>query len=199
MAETSVIDVYNRTADWFDKARSRSLMERPYLQALTEGLTTGGTILDLGCGTGEPILAYLLAANYRVTGVDSSKAMIDIARRRFPDCNFLVDDMRNIALAQKFSAIVAWHSLFHLPPIDQRSIFARLAHHLKPGGQLLFTSGTEQGECWSLQKDEKLYHASLNTSEYLRLLVGQGFEIVRHVEKDPQCGQATVWLARHLP
>lgn len=48
---------------------------------LSYALTTGGPVLELGCGTGR-LLAPLLRAGYEVTGVDSSAAMLDRARRK---------------------------------------------------------------------------------------------------------------------
>ena len=40
----------------------------------------GGSVLDLGCGTGQ--LAAEMAQGRNVTGVDPASAMLDIARRR---------------------------------------------------------------------------------------------------------------------
>lgn len=39
-----------------------------------------GSVLDLGCGTGQ--LAAELADGHSVTGVDPASAMLDVARRR---------------------------------------------------------------------------------------------------------------------
>jgi len=192
-----VCEGYDKIAEWFDKTRSRDLMERPYLEALTANLKDGSAILDLGCGTGEPVLRFLSELNYQITGVDGSKAMIDKARQRFPNIKFILEDMRDIDFDERFDAIIAWHSLFHLPPDDQRAIFEVFARHMKPGGQLLFTSGTEEGECWSDNNDEALIHASLNTEEYNHLLAAQNFHVVNYVQDDPECGGATAWLARY--
>lgn len=188
---------YDKIADWFDKTRTRNLMERPYLEALTTNLKDGSAILDLGCGTGEPILRFLSGLGYRITGVDSSKAMLDKGQQRFPDVKFVLEDMRDIDFVECFDAIIAWHSLFHLPPNDQRTIFEVFARHLNSGGWLLFTSGTEEGEHWSDNNGEELYHASLNTEEYARLLTEHHFRSIKHVPNDPKCGGATIWLARY--
>ena len=47
--------IYDQVATAFDKDRSRSLMERKYLREVTCRLGQGAHILDLGCGSGEPI------------------------------------------------------------------------------------------------------------------------------------------------
>ena len=71
-----VVPAYNKIAGWFDRNRTRELIERPYLEALTRALEHDASILDLGCGTGEPILRFLVERGYRVTEVDASAAMI---------------------------------------------------------------------------------------------------------------------------
>jgi len=192
-----ILQSYDKIAEWFDKTRSRDLMERPYLELLTEHLQDGATILDLGCGTGEPIMRFLLQHPFKVTGVDGSSAMIKKAQQRFPEATFILSDMRHIALDQRFDAIIAWHSFFHLPPSDQKTMFKVFAKHLKPKGWLLFTTGNEAGECFNENHGENLYHASLNAADYTQLLTAQNLQVVKHVADDPECGSATVWLACH--
>lgn len=196
--ENEPVAAYDKIAVWFDRTRTRSLIEKPWLDEFARGLREHAAILDLGCGTGEPIARYLTERQFKVTGVDGSAAMIDIARKRLPGIRLLVRDMRQLALDEKFDAAVAWHSLFHLPFDDQRAMFATFAGHLHPGGLLLFTTGSEHGETWGDNGGESLYHASLALDEYRRLLHANGFEVLRHAVDDAACGGATVWLARRL-
>jgi len=196
---SSVAPVYDRIAGWFDSNRIRTLIERPYLDAVMEALPPGAAILDLGCGTGEPILRYLIERGFAVTGVDASAAMIELARMRFPGTLLLTGDMRTVQLHQRFDAVIAWHSLFHLSHADQRAMFPIFARLLNPGGLLMFTSGSTYGEVWSDNGGEALYHASLEASEYRGLLEGQGFRVIRHAADDADCGGATVWIAQYRP
>lgn len=190
-----IAEAYNRIAGWFDQHRTRTLIERPWLEALTRALPPGAAILDLGCGTGEPILRFLVERGYVVTGVDASAAMLAIARHRFPDTRFVLADMRSLALGARFDAVNAWHSLFHLAPDEQRAMFATFVRHLRPGGVLMFTTGSEYGETWSENGGEALYHASLDQAAYRSLLEAHGFQVMRYVEDDAACGGATVWIA----
>src|SRR5260370_40380774 len=124
--------------------------------------------------------------------------MIESGRRRLPNAEWCVLDRRRMALDGRFDGIRAWDSLFHLSGPDQRPMFARFAAHANPGARLLFTSGTSEGEaigsCWG----EPLYHASLDPEEYRRLLGENGFSVLAHREDDPECGNHTIWLARHV-
>jgi hypothetical protein len=123
--------------------------------------------------------------------------MISLCRHRFPKCQWLVADMRTMALGKTFQGVVAWDSFFHLAHDDQRGMFPIFRNHLGSGGALLFTSGTDHGEAIGSYEGEPLYHASLSDAEYRSLLLLNGFAVTAHVVKDVTCGHRTVWLA-HL-
>lgn len=197
MSHDQVIDLYERHAAHFDRERSRRLDERDWLDRFLAYVPEGGTVLDIGCGMGEPIARYLVASGRRLTGVDSSRSMIDMARRRLPDSEWIVADMRQLALERRFDGVVAWDSFFHLSPSDQRAMFPRFAAHANAGAPLLFTSGPAFGEVVGSFCGEALYHASLDGSQYRELLERNGFTVRDHRIEDPQCGGHTVWLATY--
>lgn len=157
----------------------------------------GGTILDLGCGSGEPIGRYFIESGYRVVGVDSSPSLIEICRTQFPDSEWVVADMRDLDLDRHFDGILAWDSFFHLGMNEQRALFPRFALHSLPGAPLMFTSGPAEGEVIGSYCGEPLYHASLGRAEYEQLLATNGYVVQAHVAEDPRCGQHTVWLATY--
>ena len=128
-----IIDLYERHARAFDRERGRSLSERGWLDRFRGIAGPGATILDIGCGSGEPIARYLIAAGHNVTGVDSAETMIAICRERFPAQSWTVADMRCLALGRRFGGILAWDSFFHLTQDDQRAMFAIFAAHAANG------------------------------------------------------------------
>lgn len=193
-----VYKAYENIAAWFDVHRSRELFEKPYLDKALSCLPHEATVLDLGCGMGEPIAQYFLAQGCRVTGIDGSEKLIALAQQRHPEGTFIVADMRNFASEETFDCVIAWHSFFHLPQDDQRTMFIKFAAYLRPGGMLVFTSGVTAGEEWSDNGGENLYHASLAADEYNDLLRCHGFELVEHAVEDPACGGATVWIAQKM-
>ncbi|MBP6843281.1 MAG: class I SAM-dependent methyltransferase [Kofleriaceae bacterium] len=172
-------------------------MEAAYLRRLVDGLPPGpATVLDLGCGAGAPIAEWLVAVGCLVTGVDAAPAMLALARARLPAATWIEHDMRSLALGARFAAIVAWDSFFHLRRAAQRGMFPVLRDHLVVGGLLLFTSGHADGEAIGQVNGAPLYHASLDPAAYARLLEQHGFDVVLHRDRDPACGDHTVWLAR---
>jgi 2-polyprenyl-3-methyl-5-hydroxy-6-metoxy-1,4-benzoquinol methylase len=191
-----IIDLYERHASAWDRVRKQTRFpEQVWIDQFASLAAPGGAILDLGCGTGEPISRRLSEANLKVTGVDSSASLIELCRTRMPEQTWLVGDMRTIALDTRFDGIIAWHSFFHLPPDDQRAMFSTFAAHSKAGTVLMFTSGPAEGESVGQFQGEDLYHSSLDAPEYRRLLDHSGFQVVAHVADDQQCDGATIWLA----
>ena len=193
----SVIPVYQDHATDFDRIRDRSLTERHWLNRFAENFGSDSTILDLGCGSGEPIARHLLDSGFSVTGVDAAEAMIDLSRNRFPLATWICADMRGLRLDRVFHGLIAWDSFFHLEPADQRSMFGVFAAHARPGTRLMFTTGPLAGEVWGTMFDEPLYHASLDPAEYRSLLAESGFSRVAFRAEDPDCGGRTIWLAAY--
>ncbi len=194
--EDEVIGLYQRHARDWDRGRGRDLFEKPWLDRFLALLPKSASVLDIGCGGGEPIARHFIEAGHGVTGIDSSPALIEICGERFPAHAWFVSDMRTLALNRRFDGLLAWDSFFHLSPDDQRGMFEVFSSHAAPRAALMFTSGPSHGESISSFMDEPLYHGSLGEAEYRLLLDRSGFDVVSHVVEDPTCGHRTVWLAR---
>ena len=81
-----VIGLYERHARAFDGIRSKHLFEKPWLDRFVAILPRGASVLDVGCGAGEPMAAELIGRGLAVTGVDSSETLIGLCRERFLFC-----------------------------------------------------------------------------------------------------------------
>lgn len=198
MSAGKIIDLYERHAhEWVgDRSRQRQFFEKGWLDRFAALVPPGGTILDVGCGPGKPMAAYLIAQGFDVYGVDSSPTMISLARDNFPEREWLVADMRRLALGRTFDGVMAWDSFFHLDFDDQARMFPVFRAHAKPGAPLLFTSGPRHGEAIGSFRGEPLYHASLSPDEYRALFAANGFALVGEKMEDLDCGGHSVWLAR---
>ena len=167
---------YDRCAERYARHRG----EVPgVLGTLISMLPAEAQVLDVGCGSGKPVGAFL-ACRCRVTGVDLSAEQIRYARRNVPAGDFIKGDI----LAQtfekdSFDAVVCLYAIFHLPSHMHYKLFQRVAEWIKPGG-LFFVSVAEvaeetTGEFWGVP----MYWSSLSRHEYERLLQDTGFEIVK--------------------
>lgn len=189
-------ELYERNSDFWVAARARvPFLEKKYLDRVVRDRPEGTAVLDVGCGSGQPIAEYLVAQGVSVTGCDVSPAMIAKARTRIPTQDWVVADMRTLDLRRKFGAVIAWDSFFHLTQAEQQQALPRFREHLFPGGVVLFTSGPERGEQVGALNGELLYHASLAPDEYRGILRGLGFGKIEFCAKDEECGNHSVWTA----
>jgi 2-polyprenyl-3-methyl-5-hydroxy-6-metoxy-1,4-benzoquinol methylase len=196
-AAARIVSLYEENALVWDKLRNpASLFEKPWLDRFLALIPSGGSILDLGCGSGLPVADYLIRSGYAVTGVDSAPSMVAMCRKRFPQSDWRVADMRTLALDQRYHGILAWDSFFHLSPNDQTLMFPIFAQHAAPGAALMFTSGPEHGEICGEFQGEPLYHGSLDPAEYRTLLAANGFRVIANIFNDSTCGDHAVWLAQ---
>jgi trans-aconitate 2-methyltransferase len=115
----------------FEDERTRPV--RDLLAAMPAGDMR--TAIDLGCGPGNSTEA--LAARYpraRITGIDSSADMIDAARRRLPEVDFEVADLRGWNAAGPYDVILANAVLQWVP--QHELLLPALIEKLAPGGAL---------------------------------------------------------------
>jgi hypothetical protein len=91
-----------------------------------------------------------------------------------PDQEWILGDMRSLALGRRFCGILAWDSFFHLRHKDQRTMFRIFAVHAAPAAILMFNAGFGHGEAVGSYWGDPLYHASLDASEYEALLADFG-------------------------
>jgi trans-aconitate methyltransferase len=113
-------------------------LERHVVAAFADLVHEGrvqGAVLDVGCGLGQ-VAADLASRGLDVLGVDPSREMLTIARRYYPDLQFVQDDARLASTelrGVKIAAIMARFSLIHVPPAEVPDVLARWAARMDPG------------------------------------------------------------------
>lgn len=195
----AILPTYQKVASDWARARDGRLFEKAWLDRLIAHTPLNEKrrrVLDLGCGSGRPIATYLSERGAEVTGVDGAPAMVQLFESSLPSARAIEADMRELDLGERFDAILAWDSFFHLSAEDQRRMFGIFAAHADRRAALMFTSGNMAGEAIGEVEGEPVFHASLDPEEYRQLMQENGFEVVSYVPEDPQCEGHTVWLAR---
>lgn len=135
---------YDYIADeWHANFRGQNYVDKvlAYVDRILVELPRGSTVLDLGCGTGIPISRYVVQRGFHLVGVDESKKMLEIAQREVPEGEFIQADMVEVEFDNKFAAIVAWDSAFHVERKHHSALYHKLAKSLDTGGRLLLSVG----------------------------------------------------------
>ena len=132
---------YDRLGPGYD-AWCRSVLEDiPFYVDLA--VRSGGPVLELGVGSGRVAVPTALAG-VRVVGVDSSPAMLELARRRAKphdvDLRLLEADMRALPDLGTFALVtIPFRALLHLSSDEERrGLLTAVRDRLEPGGMLAF-------------------------------------------------------------
>lgn len=136
-----MIDLYRDRPDLYDILHDDETGDLSFYVGMAASLALNdGAALELGCGSGR-VMAELLDAGLRVTGLDGEEAMLARARQRLASygarAKLLQGDMRHFDLgAERFNLIVvAANTFLHLQDhAAQRSCLTAIRAHLAPGG-----------------------------------------------------------------
>jgi phosphoethanolamine N-methyltransferase len=162
---------------------------------LGSALRPGARVLDVGSGIGGA--AFYLAKTFaaRVTGIDLSPEMTQIALDRAAtttdlgkgSAQFLLGDILTTAFPHRFDLLWSRDALMHLP--DKPLLFSRLFDLLDNGGQLIITDyargrtpGSPEFEAYASKTG---YHL-VEPAAYGKLLEAAGFQDVKVVDATDQ-------------
>ena len=154
------------------------------------------SVLDVGCGSGVPIARWLVARGCRVTGVDASARLLELAARAVPTATLLHGDLREVDPGGPFDVLVAWDSVFHVPRAEHAAVFARFSRWLRPEGALVMSLGGSAWEGTSDMHDETFFYSGHAPDESRRLLAAAGFDVMHAEIDDPTSRGHLAVLAR---
>ena len=160
-----------------DFIRLRSSTGLAVVREWAASLPRGGSIIDVGAGSGEPLTAALIEAGFAVSAVDASPAMVAAFQRRFPKFDVACEPAeRSTFFNRTFDGALAIGLVFLLPDDGQRDLLGRMAAALKPGGRLLFSAPREVGVWDDLLTGQR--SSSLGAEAYRHILAGSGLQLV---------------------
>jgi SAM-dependent methyltransferase len=105
-----------------------------------------GPLVELAIGNGRVAIPVAQATGQRVIGIDSSPAMLELARANAAAAGIELGlrrgDMRDLVLDERAALIYCpFRALLHLPTwADRRRTFERVAASLRPGGRFAWNA-----------------------------------------------------------
>lgn len=165
---------YDTIASFWDRHRRESVQGVTFLERAIALCKLRGRALDVGCGSGGPMIDTLLAAGFTVTGIDVSNALLEMAKVRHPAVEFVHHDIAEWAAPLRFDLILAWDSIFHLPHDLHVPVIGKLCGLLAAHGVLLFTAGGVDGEIVGTMDGHEFAYSSLSDTALMDLVYRGG-------------------------
>lgn len=183
------IQSYNRCANTFVQEHMDLGVFKRFIQEFSDLLKVGASILDLGCGPGN-IGKFLMnqKKRYKLLGVDLSPEMLRLAKQHVPDGKFILADLRDLRLQEKFDAVIVSFCIIHLDTDHAKDLLRKAFDLLNAGGYLYlsFMSGGKPGlEKATFSQDELYFNYFMpkQIPEYLERL---GYRIISKYRHDYQ-------------
>ena len=175
---------YDPIAPFYDKVHGSRKQTITYIKQLLKAYhPKAKTLLSLACGTGEVCRAF--KRRYKITGLDISKQMLEVAQKKLPKVKFYHQNMVDLNLDEKFDVVLClFASINHVLEFnDWESFFGRVKAHLNPGGIFIF----------DMMSELCLYNMVLNSP----ILTRTGKMVtVGDIEMFGEEGEGTIWRVK---
>lgn len=127
---------YNLLAENFSRTRQFTWD----IEILSQYVSNGDTVLDLGCGNGR-LIKVLKKYKIKYFGLDISEKLIEIAKKQYPKYKFEVGDILSLPYSDNFfDKVFAIRIFHHIPSEDFRlQALKEIKRVLKPKGLLILT------------------------------------------------------------
>ena len=147
--ETETVDVetvrqgYDEVADAYARERSEIPQERAIIETFLSQSEQTARVLDLGCGQGTPV-SHAIGDSTAVLGLDISYEQLALATENGPYDGYIQGEMTQLPLRDNTcDAVVAFHSIIHVPLESHQRVIDECARILRPRGRLLLSEGPE--------------------------------------------------------
>ncbi|NVM46589.1 MAG: methyltransferase domain-containing protein [Candidatus Lokiarchaeota archaeon] len=169
---------YNRIAEDYYSHRNLSKFNNE-LEEFASLLPKNAHTLDVGCGAGIPTAKFLTERGIKVTGIDLSDKMLNLARDNVPNAKFVKMDMIKLEFNENtFDGIISVFALFHVPKENHYDVFKKFFEILKPGGILMINSGVSESEGTSRFFGVPMFWSNFSPKTTLDLVKKAGFSII---------------------
>ncbi|MGE5286273.1 MAG: class I SAM-dependent methyltransferase [Micromonosporaceae bacterium] len=131
-------DAYQRVARWYDRIFGGMNAGLRGIGLKMFPPHEGMEVLDVGCGTGIQLASYQ-HAGCRITGIDASPAMLEVARRRLgKEASLHLGDAARMPYPDRaFDLVLAATVLHEMPPTARTATLGEMKRVLRAGGRIL--------------------------------------------------------------
>ena len=195
---------YDRVAHAYARLEGEKAWPRmAWLKRLLGRLEVGSSILDLGCGSGDPA-DIEIARHHKVTGVDISQTQVDLARRNVPAGYFIHGDVGSVDFPPgSFDAIVTFYTLEHIPRREHEIVLKQIITWLKPAGYLLLSmEAGEYDDVTGKWLGVPMFISCFNPETMDQMVIHAGLELLESVVESQIEGTTEIpyhWILARKP
>lgn len=183
--EKEMTKTYNTIARKYEKEAQEDWKDKKYIDKFLKYLNNNSSILDIASGTGE-LLKYYNDRGFLATGIDISKEMINISKRKVSNVKIIEMSLYDIdKLEENFDGISATFILVHIPKEKINEVIQKISSRLNKNGILLivFTTSLKEGmQEEPLDNSCKYYVVNYTKNEICNILIDTGFTILESEE-----------------
>jgi SAM-dependent methyltransferase len=148
---------------------ANDIVEKPALFSLAPDLHNK-SVLDIGCGYGENCIQFLKLGAAKVTGLDISAKMLEIARNEnsFPNIQYINKSMTDLdEITEKFDVVFSSLAVHYIEDFDK--LVKDIYNHLNQGGYFIFsqehplTTALLTQDYWTRNSENEHIHYNLTT------------------------------------
>ncbi len=177
------IEWYNQNAEQYAQATFQTASPEE-IDQFAKLLPAGAKVLDAGCGAGRDT-DFLSQKGLKATGLDLSSGLIQVARKTFPNLEFIEGNMLSMPFPdQDFDGLWSHASLLHLETVDDvKKALKEFNRVMKQSGVLHVLVKAQTGESKtavvtdSLSKHDRFFQY-FTKQEVENLLKDAGFDLI---------------------
>lgn len=182
------IEAYNDSATEYENTIAKLANYNETYDFLVELINKDGLVLDLGCGPAN-ISKYLKIKKQeiRITGIDLSVKMIEIAKKNIKDGCFIESDVLTYKSDVKYNAIIIGFAFPYLSISEISRLMENTSDNLVNGGLLYlsFMEGEREGyERPSFKQSVKFYIYYHKTSVIIDMLKNNKYSVMKTWQLD---------------
>jgi len=180
-----------------DLKKNANYFPRVEADKFLSSLSIGNTILDVGCGSGRDTRIFT-ELGYKVTGIDISEKLLDMARKENPGLDFQYMDTKTLSFQDgTFDGIWANAIIHHLSEQEMKIAIQEWGRVCRQAGVLYIA--TKMAPLEITNPDEKKTFTFISPEKLKMMCEASGFEqidIYTYNEKQRNSqGRDLMWIA----
>ncbi len=192
-------EFYEKYAERWSSVKTNSFYHEKPFRVFEKLLKNGDRIIDIGCAYGIHMPLFLgIGRKLKYEGMDVTRAMVKIAKSRYPQLPFNVADATKFKSKKKFDGFWSAATLMHIQMKDWSKLLSNIESNVKKGGIGYLTLPAEIPNPAS---DTDQRHFELFTKESFKKIANErGWKVLKTGEFEPtQITAMWYWFIVKLP